>query len=528
MGLSKVGREFNTLNTISDNFFKGGAFVGELERGLNEMYSAAVKSGRKVNVAEYSLTEIVREGNLNKLFSGKDGKKLLNDTIENTLYFTYQRSPQGAAGRLLVNAMNKAPFLTTSLVPFPRFVANALRFTYEYSPAYLLTGARKALSKETGNYEDLSKGLIGLGMYVGAVALRDSEYAGEQWYEGKTVDGKTFDMRPFFPAAPFLFFADMYIKYRDNKLDTLDKNVILSSVQALTGTQMRAGFGLYAMDNAVLDFANAKEDPDKLQKIAANFAGNIFSTYTMPLTVIQDYDNTFIASDDARLARQTKSDDLFSLLVNKTLARVPRNYRIEEMLSDYLGTKPSEVYESPTRAEPIRRETPIRRQTTGMLVKQRKNILESEMDRLNIRRSVMFKKTAVPEANQLISMFMGEFATDYLVPKVIQSDLYKSLDTVGKRKLLKQQIAEYRADILESTREYSRQFGPDRYGYDPMVRADFKTLDSYYRDMAIERYEKAIGRKVDVNNLGDLETIVKAAKYFKNNAFLQPKEEGGN
>jgi len=528
MGLNKVGREFNTLNTISDNFFKGGAFVGELERALNEMYSAAIKSGRKVNPDEYNLTEIVKKGNLNKLFAGKDGKKLLTDVIDKTLYFTYQRSPQGAAGKLLVNAMNKAPFLTTSLVPFPRFVANALRFTYEYSPAYLFTGARKALSKETGNYEDLAKGLIGLGMYTGAVAFRDSEYAGEQWYEGKTIDGKTYDLRPFFPAAPFLFFADMYIKNRDNKLDTLNKNVILSSVQALTGTQMRAGFGLYAMDNAMLDFANAKEDPDKLYKIAVNFAANIASTYTMPLTMIQDYDNTFIADDDARLARQTKSDDLLSLMVNKTLARVPRNYRIEEMLSDYLGTKPSEVYESPTRAEPIRRETPIRRQTTGMLVKQRKNVLESEMDRLNIRRSDMFKKTAVPEANQLISMFMGEFATDYLVPKVIESDLYKSLDTVGKRKLLMQQIAEYRSDILESVREYSRQFGPDRYGYDPMTRADFRALDSYYRDMAIERYEKAIGRKVDVNNLGDLDLIIKAAKYYKNNTFLQPREEGGN
>ena len=528
LGMQKLGREVNTLNTISDNFFKGGAFVGELERALNEMYSAAVKSGKKVDSADYNLTDIVRKGNLNKLFQGKDGKKLLDDVIEKTLYFTYQRSPQGPTGRLLVNSMNKAPFLTTSLVPFPRFVANALRFTYEYSPAYLLTGAKQALAKNTSNYEELSKGLIGLGMYAGAVAFRDSEYAGERWYEGKTADGKTFDMRPFFPAAPFLFFADMYTKYRDGKLDTLDKNVILSSVQALTGTQMRAGFGLYAMDSALLDFANAKEDPDKLKKIAANFAANIASTYTMPLTVIQDIDNTFIAGDDARLARQTKSDDILSLIVNKSLARVPRNYRIEEMLSDYLGTRPSEMYESPTRAGPIRRETPIRRQTTGMLVQQRKNLLESEMDRLNIRRSEMYKKTAVPEANQLISMFMGEFASDYLVPKVIMSDYYKSLDTVGKRKFLKAHITNFRTDILDSVREYSRQFGPDRYGFDPMTRADFKSLDPYYRDLAIKMYEQAAGRKVDKDNPVELETIVKAAKYFKNNKYLEPKAEGGN
>ena len=517
-GLRRVGREFNSLNTISDNFFKGAAFVGELERALNEKYALALRANVKnLDISDYNLTDIARKGNLNKLFQGKEGKELLDDVISKTLFFTYQRSPQKDAGKLLVNAMNKVPFVTTSFMPFPRFVYNALRFTYEYSPFYLFTGARKALAKDVNNYEELSKGLIGLGFYNAAMAFRQSEYAGENWYEGKTADGKTYDLRPFFPAAPFLFFADVVNKYNEGKLEQLDKNVILSSLQALTGTQMRAGFGLYALDNALLDLASAKEDDQRIKEILANFAANIASTYTIPFTVAQDLDNTFLAPDDARLARQTNVTDIQSLIIAKSLARLPRNYRIEELLSDYLGTNPSEVYESPTRAEPIRRDLPILRQTSGVLLRERKNVLEKELDRLKIRRNELFQKTAVPEANQLISMFFGEFSSNYLIPKVIKSDYYKSLDDMGKRKYILANIRQFRAEILDNVRDYSRTYGEFRYGFDPVTKADFLALDPYYRDMAIENYERISGESFDKTDVKDVDEVIKAARYFKNN-----------
>ena len=101
-------------------------------------------------------------------------------------------------------------------MPFPRFVANAMRFTYEYSPAYLLSKpSRDAIFGKSANYEDVAKGLVGLGMYNGAVAFRESEHAGEKWYEGKTADGKTYDLRPFFPAAPFFILCRLVCKSKE-------------------------------------------------------------------------------------------------------------------------------------------------------------------------------------------------------------------------------------------------------------------------------------------------------------------------
>lgn len=528
-GLRRLGREANTLNTISDNMFKSVAFVGELERALNEAFVRATAAGKKVNPDDYNLTKIAMEGNLNKLFQDTDkyGKKLLDDTINRTLAFTYQRTPnQGSFGDLLIKSMNKVPFMTTSLMPFPRFVANAMRFTYEYSPFYLLNKkSRAAIFGQSANYEDVAKGLVGLGIYNGAVAFRESEFAGEKWYEGKTADGRTYDLRPFFPAAPFLFFADLYVKAKSEEFEPLDPNLALGAVQALTGTQMRAGFGLYALDKAFEDYLNAVESEDKfelIKKIGANFVGNIAQTYTMPATIIQDVDNTFFAPDDSRLARQTDSSDLQSLIVAKAVARLPRNNRLEELIAEEYGTRPSEIYESPTRAEPIRRIAPLRRQVTGMLVNERKNKLEKEMDRLKIRRSDMFKKTSVPEANQYISMFMGEYATQYLVPSVVESEYYKALDNEGQRKYLLFHIRLYREEMMEVVREFSRQKGPEKFGFDPMTMAEFKALDPYYRKMAIRQYEESYG-PIDKENPADLDLIIKAAKYFKSNKYFSPE-----
>ena len=75
------------------------------------------------------------------------------------------------------------------------------------------------MAKDADNYEELAKGLVGSGFLAGAIAFRNSEYAGENWYEGKTMDGKTYDLRPFFPAAPYLFFADLITrKYKGEPL----------------------------------------------------------------------------------------------------------------------------------------------------------------------------------------------------------------------------------------------------------------------------------------------------------------------
>jgi len=507
--LRAYGKELNRLNTLSDNMFKRAAFVGSLKRQLNELYN--VKGG---NVEDFNLVNIIKEGKFNSVFGTKEGKTALDKAVEDALYFTYQKSPDRPVARAIIQGIHSAPFLTTSLVPFPRFIANAMRFTYEYSPLYLLQGGARSFAKDANNYEEVSKALVGTGLLAGAYAFRSSENAGENWYEYKMDNGKTFDMRPFFPAAPYLFVADMMKRYRENDPLFGDRSFLTDSIQALTGTQFRAGFGIYAIDSALEDLA--KDDIDaseKVEKLVANFGANVVSTFTIPLTAGQDLYNTFLAPDDELIVRQTETSNVFDLIVNKSLARVPANYALEKYLAEHIGYNAPEIYEVPSKAEPMRRQLPITRQLTGALLRERRNFLEDELARLKITRRVLSAKTGVPEADQLINTLIGEYATDYIVPTLQKSEKYKNMPPDEQALYIKNVIRDYKGDIMDLVKIMAKSSGKDRYGFDPMERVAFKKLNDVAKRKAYEEYHERFGEPKE-GEFYDYEVLTQFGKFF--------------
>ncbi len=519
--LEHIGRELNAINTMSDNMFKRVAFAGSLKRQLNDYYDKVLNnkeardnylknSGKKgVDIRDFDLQQIMREGNFNQIFGSEQGKKLLDKAIDDALYFTYQRTPDSPTARAIINGIHKAPFLTTSLIPFPRFIMNAMRFTYEYSPLYFTNRKvlRTLIGKSDGNYEDISKAMVGTGLLFGAAAFRGSEYAGEKWYEGKLPNGETFDLRPFFPAAPFLFFGEMLNNYMENKKLPEDQkkplfggaNPAMAAIQALTGTQFRAGFGIYALDGLFRDLT-APSDPTyegllgkKADVALANLGANIFSTYTIPLTAAQDMYNTFLAPDDERLVRQTRTDDVTSLIITKSLARLPGNFALEEYIAGMMGKEARELYEVPTRAEPLRRTAPITRQTAGILRQQRKNFFEEEIDRLNIPRSRITKKTGVVAADALVNKLFGEYATDYIVPILENSEYYKNASRGEQKEYVMKLINDYKQQIMKLARLESKAGKLMSGKEDFVAKRDFLGLGPEATRKAIQRYHEIHG-----------------------------------
>lgn len=529
-------QELNALNTLSDNIFKRAAFVGSLKRQLNEKYArdllqveklrAAGKEVTDIDINQYDLVETIRQGKFNDTFGGKEGSKMLDDAVNNALEFTYQKSPDSDSKftRGLIDGIHKYPFLTTSLVPFPRFVANAVKFTYEYSPLYLL-GKNKAgnrvITELVGpgneeNYEATAKALTGIALYSGAYAFRSSENAGENWWEYKKDDGTTFDMRPFFPAAPFLFIAEMARRGVNGDPVMGDTSFITDAIQALSGTQFRAGFGIYALDSALGDlFSDDVDATEKAKKIGGNFVANAVSTFTIPLTTGQDLYNTFLAPDDERIVRQMDvSDDITSLIVNKSLARIPGNFAIQEMLAESIGTKATEIYEMPTRDAPLRRVTPITRQTFGILQQERRNFFEDELGRLKISRKILTSKTGVPEADQLIGALMGEYATDFIVPVLKNSEEYKKLEPAEQKEFIRSVIKDYKADVMDVVKLRSAMSGKDRYGFDPMQRVAFNKIGEVAQKRALARYHEVFGEPSE-NEPYDYEQLVQYGKFYE-------------
>ena len=517
-----IGKEMNALNTLSDNFFKRTVFTASLKRQLNQMYTTRLDAKAYTNLAdlrrEHNIIDIIKEGRFNQVFNSKEGKNALNNAIEEALYFTYQKSPDGPTAKLMINLAQKAPFLTTSVMPFPRFIANALRFTYEYSPAYIFQGAYRSFVKPGAeSYEEIAKSLVGMGALAGAIAYRDSEYSGDNWYEGKDTAGRNFDLRPFFPMAPYLYFADLYLRWKkgDPILKERGRDFVRDTAQALTGTQMRAGMGLWALDSALADFENGSMEG--LQKLGTAGVGNIVNTFTIPLTFSQDVFNTFLAPDEYRVVQQTKSSDWLEMLVRRSTSRVPGNLYFEKVISEALGIKESEPLETAFKNQKMRRVIPITRQTYGALLREERPFIEKEMIRLKMNLNILKSRSGVPEADQLYNQFMGEFSTQYLSPVLKNDEIYqkykKEKNTLGQKNRIREIIEREKANVREdavnfANRKIKGKFdlrkidnidneplteGSKRYGFNPMAKVKFLRMDKFDRQRAIQIYKQNHG-----------------------------------
>ena len=137
-----IGRQLNALNTLSDNYFKRISFVSNIKKKLNENFARTVENirtlektkpnvkadefkklvknipskdlqtkllnGTEINKADlknlssnYNILEMIKNDTFTKYFNTKQGRKVLDDAIKDSLYFTYQATPEGALGKTL-------------------------------------------------------------------------------------------------------------------------------------------------------------------------------------------------------------------------------------------------------------------------------------------------------------------------------------------------------------------------------------------------------------------------------------------
>ena len=537
--LGHIARNANALNTISDNMFKRAALVGNLKRSLNQLYRNAAKDprayreqfGKELDADDFNLISIMKNGRFNDVFGTKQGQKALDKVVNDSLFFTFQRPPQNALSRALVNNMHRVPFLGSSFVPFPRFIMNAMRFTYEYSPAYLILNkeareqtidvGKSALNRiplvnlktndeVIDSYTEASKGLVGLGVLAGATAFRMNQLetfgleGGERWYEGRNSKGETFDMRPFFPAAPYLFFGDFIA--RQMMGEPLKPQFVQGAIQALSGTQFRAGLGLYALEDAVGNIIEQGVTGEAAGEIASRAGANIIATYTIPFTAGQDLYNTFVAPDDERVVKDRNVEDLWSLLVYKSLSRLPGNNAIEKKLAEFgVIREAPDVLITGTSEEKIRRKIPISRQTSGILYNERKNRFEKELDRLGISRSSVYGgKSGIREYDYLYKLLIREYVDEHIIP-FTKTKKYKDAPELklGDKKisksehqatLLKDRISKFKTEVSSSLREYQAgESAKNIYGFNPIERFRFERVPEIYRKLAQIKYSEQKG-----------------------------------
>jgi len=568
-GLSTLGRKMNIMNTFSDNIFKRAVFVSSLRRNINDLnkskaskkllltdahkdiiikgrlkqelgpdyksspdYDRIVKSLKLDKQKFHTLETILESGNF-KLIPDDILKKSIQDAFE----FTYQATPKGdnffgQLGKGVISLHKAVPFIVSSLLPFPRYVANQLKFVYEHTPLIgmlpldkLRLGIETRAAKGAKGYDwkdRTSKQLTGALLFTAAYAWRAKQGNTNKWYQMTDSQGNVIDGRPLYgPFAPFMLAADILYRtqvgqfvYDKTKGTILEHDKPLEGTlptfsfkrygtdiaQALLGSTFRTGMGLYALDKLWTDISSGSGEA--WRKAAGEFVGNIGNTFMLPASVVKDFYSQI--DEKSRYIPESKTGDtnFLDIVYNRATRALP-----DFPIVDWTGEGP---YEKPLRTPfvtgDIKAVSPMEKQMMGMTKRAPKNKFQKEIDRLNMEEREIYKRPS----DELLDLYMSEILSteggkgnlNERMAKFIDSDKYQSLEgTKIKRVRFKQKAEEIINEVREIAREkIENEAKATGQNYSRLSVKEWSRTATIHKDAVNEEYRsKYKGKSIDAD-----------------------------
>ena len=272
-------------------------------------------------------------------------------------------------------------------------------------------------------------------MFKSAWHFRQSEYAGEKWYQIKisedqrTREAKYIDIRAFAPFSSYFFLAEAML--RPERMTNKDY------IEAAIGLNRTAGTGL-----VFVDLLRAKK-PETTVKLLENFVSEYVGSFTVPLRTPKD----IISHWDKEEAtfRDAKNDPTWVPL-GRAMTNVPG-----------LGRRfPESVSPLSTRERVA--ETPLLRQFTGLSVTTR-NAVEREVDRLGVGWESIYPRTRVEDADRQITRYMAPLMERF-GSVLMGHPSYKHASEPRQRIMFKALLKSVRSTATE----YYKMKNPDKAG----------------------------------------------------------------
>lgn len=483
--LSTAARMANFLNMTHDGLVRRAIYAAAVEKQLQRI------TGK--TLAETLATD------------GEIPKEIMQKAVREALEFTYADMPTDPILNPLVKAIEALPFIGTGIFTFPRFTASALKFTGNYvMGGHLVKGGYKlSRAAASGNERalnegmtSLSKGLVG-GYFLFEAWKHRSDNQDIKWYEYKDDEGKTGDLRPLFPLAPYLLVADFLVKAGNGTLDRLSAQEV---TEGILGTRL-AGAQLYVIDQFYKSFSSeAQGGVDSISgQRAAEAAGTMLGELiggpinTNILTgLVRDISRTFDTEeatmrDSRRVEGQTAGERFTDALGNAITRNTPYMNRDKPAL------------ESPTREGDLFYQSPLATTFTGVRKSMVRNELESELVRLGIENRQINPSTGDSTANALTAGVLGDIALDLVR---VDTPTYERLSDAAKVNYLMDRFASAReiATQVAKANSYSNNVikGPaEGYEYTPFDRSQWIKTPARIRKEVNEYFKKAFGGTVE-------------------------------
>lgn len=445
-------------------------FVNFFNRAQDKMLRSAVFSGelrQRLAARGLNLDDIVANNRI-----GSIPDDALKASTEKALEMTWSRGLGNDVISQTVQAWDRFATLggrvPNVITPFARFMGDAIRFQYDYSPL----GATRLLSPAelkglaSGNPAQIktaARALAGSSFLYGAYLLRNSSAAGPQWYEVNLPDGRTIDTRPFAPFSTYLFVADLIKRQQEGTLLGMDSKSI---AQGLIGVNFRAGAGLFLVDQLTDQLAGVNS-LKKMGDIAKRYAGQVLAGFAVPFQTLKDVIAQFVPSE--RIMRETRE----APLTGPIRTRIP-----------FAGQGLPEV-EFPTRTGAFERESPLLRQLTGVSLRQAPNPAETELGRLGFTRREILPPTGDIVFDRLMAKNLGPLVENIL-SKVVQAPKYQSLtNNFAKAEIIRNILPELR-DIARAQSYMQDKTAEIRLKYQRLPRRQRALIESILQEKGQE------------------------------------------
>lgn len=409
--LAKLGRKVQVLNTASDNVFKQGVLAASLKRRLSD---------KGIN-----LYDVIKDGSF-----GDISEDIYQAAIKDAYEFTYQSNMKGndlfsGLARGFIRANDKYPVLISSWMPFPRFVANQLKFQYQHMP---LIGMLDVVTNPSIARERIPKQLAGAAMLTTAYAWRLKQGDGAEWYEIHKGGDNYVDGRAIYgPMAPFMLVADIIYRAQTDTFSKLPVSVgkyySQALLQATLGSTFRTGMGIAILDKVFEDGIKAGNT-----KTLAEGIGNFVGRWTIPAGVAKDVYGQFDPESRNIPTTATGDENFFDYMYNKATRNLP-----DFPLSSWSAGMIEKDYDvpavSPLVSGPLRAINPLEKQLFGATT-IRKNKVMQEMSRLGMSYTDMYRRNRDDKIDfytrQELSRKGGINNLNETLSKVISSQEYQN------------------------------------------------------------------------------------------------------
>lgn len=266
------------------------------------------------------------------------------------LQTTFAQSPKRGTltGEAVYALSNKVPAPVNPFT-FSRFMYNAAKFTFEYSPAIFVRGTYRSVKNRKVESRDFVKGALGVMMLLVAAQMLD-HFGGDddEWWTLR-IPGTDIitDARPYFPFASYLFLAHAAKRMIKGRKPFGDAGEAAEGVLGVSQFENPAWEVLKLIPGIL------SGDPRSIEKSAGfgqKFAGNTLGALLTPLKTAKDLISAF--DREERIVRDF-SDEPF-------MGGLKRNVPF--------ASRGNKARVDPATGEPLEQRLPALRSLAGMRV----------------------------------------------------------------------------------------------------------------------------------------------------------------